>query len=49
MTALVTLLAAASVLGTEFGSELAASVGGAGQDVLAALTAAEAAGLAIRQ
>jgi hypothetical protein len=38
------LLAAASVLGTEFGSELAASVSGAGQDVLAALAAAEAAG-----
>jgi len=43
------LLAAASVLGTEFGSELAASVSGAGQDVLAAPTAAEAAGLAIRR
>ena len=43
------VLAAASVLGTEFGSELAASVSGAGQDVLAALTAAEAAGLAIRR
>jgi DNA-binding CsgD family transcriptional regulator len=43
------LLAAASVLGTEFGSELAASVSGAGQDVLAALAAAEAAGLAIRR
>jgi DNA-binding CsgD family transcriptional regulator len=40
------LLAAASVLGTEFGSELAASVSGADQDVLAALAAAEAAGLA---
>src|SRR5271165_6878935 len=38
------LLAAASVLGTEFGSELPASVSGAGEDVLAALTAAEAAG-----
>ena len=46
------LLAAASVLGTEFGSELAASVSGAGQDVpaaLAALAAAEAAGLATRR
>ena len=38
------LLAAASVLGTEFGAELAAAVGG-GQDVLAALAAAEARGL----
>ena len=37
------LLAAASVLGTEFGAELAAAVGG-GQDVLAALAAAEARG-----
>jgi hypothetical protein len=44
MTALAGLLAAASVLGTEFGSELAASVSGAGQDVLAALAAAEAPG-----
>ena len=43
------LLAAASVLGTEFGSELAASVSGAGQDVLAALAAAEAAGLVTRR
>ena len=43
------LLAAASVLGTEFGSELAASVSGAGQDVPAALGAAEAAGLATRR
>ena len=43
------LLAAASVLGTEFGSELAASVSGADQDVLAALAAAEAAGLATRR
>jgi DNA-binding CsgD family transcriptional regulator len=43
------LLAAASVLGTEFSSELAASVSGAGQDVLAALAAAEAAGLATRR
>ena len=43
------LLAAASVLGTEFGSELPASVSGAGEDVLAALTAAEAAGLVIRR
>ena len=43
------LLAAASVLGTEFSSELAASVSGAGQDVLAALAAADAAGLAIRR
>src|SRR5215472_4641435 len=39
------LLAAASVLGTEFGAELAAAVGGGGQDVLAALAAAEARGL----
>ena len=38
------LLAAASVLGTEFGAELAAAVGG-GQDVLAALAAAEVRGL----
>ena len=43
------LLAAASVLGTEFGSELAASVSGAGQDVLAALSAAEASGLVTRR
>ena len=43
------LLAAASVLGTEFGSELAASVSGAGQDVRAALAAAEAAGLVTRR
>jgi AAA ATPase domain len=46
------LLAAASVLGTEFGSELAASVSGASQDVLAALAAlaaAEAAGLVTRR
>ena len=43
------LLAAASVLGTEFGSELAASVSGVGQDVPAALAAAEAAGLATRR
>ncbi|MGH3176919.1 MAG: AAA family ATPase, partial [Streptosporangiaceae bacterium] len=39
------LLAAASVLGTEFGAELAAAVGGDGQGVLAALTQAEACGL----
>ena len=39
------LLAAASVLGTEFGAELAAAVGCGGQDVLAALAAAEARGL----
>ena len=43
------LLAAASVLGTEFGSELAASVSGAGQDMLAALSAAEASGLVTRR
>jgi DNA-binding CsgD family transcriptional regulator len=43
------LLAAASVLGTEFGSAVAASVSGAGQDVLAALSAAEAAGLVTRR
>jgi DNA-binding CsgD family transcriptional regulator len=42
------LLAAASVLGTEFGAELAAAVGGHGRDVLAALTAAEARGLVSR-
>jgi predicted ATPase/DNA-binding CsgD family transcriptional regulator len=38
------LLAAASVLGTEFGAELAATVGGS-QDALAALAAAETRGL----
>ncbi len=43
------LLAAASVLGTEFGSELAASVCGAGEDALAALAAAEVAGLVTRR
>ncbi len=43
------LLAAASVLGTEFGSGLAASVSEAGQDVPTALAAAEAAGLAARR
>ena len=43
------LLAAASVLGTEFGFELAASVSGAGQDMLAALSAAEASGLVTRR
>jgi DNA-binding CsgD family transcriptional regulator/nucleoside-triphosphatase THEP1 len=43
------LLAAASVLGTEFGSELAASVRGADEDVPAALAAAEAAGLVTRR
>ena len=43
------LLAAASVLGTEFGSELAASVCGADEDVLAALAAAEGGGLVTRR
>ena len=42
------LLAAASVLGTEFGSGLAAAVGGLDQGVIATLSAAEAKGLLIR-
>jgi DNA-binding CsgD family transcriptional regulator len=43
------LLAAASVLGTEFGSSLAAAIRGAGQDVTGLLAAAEARGLVTRR
>jgi DNA-binding CsgD family transcriptional regulator len=42
------LLAAASVLGTEFGSGLASAVGETGQDVTGLLAAAEASGLVTR-